>query len=368
MRVALVTEFYYPHLGGVTEHVHHLARELQSLGHDALIVTARMRGRRPDPPHVRRIGTSCVIFKNGSFARMAIGRHLARDIAQILCTERIDLVHVHSPLCPLLGLLAPAVANRLGVPVVATFHSWFPRSLPYRVLRAPLQRQLDRIAAKIAVSTPVVDALSRYFRADWTVIPNGIDVGYFHPNGRRPEDAFARGPRLLFLGRLDPRNGLETVLAAVPRILKRYPDMQLVVAGDGPLRRYYERRAKLVSQHVRFIGRVDEERPELYGSADLYVCPTTKASFGITLLEAMACGTPILGSDITGFRELVNGGREAILVPVGDAKAWAERVIELIASPERRAAMASAGLEKSIEYRWPRVAERVLEVYEKVAR
>ena len=346
--------------------MHALARELNGRGHPTTVITSHMRGAGPDADFVRRVGRSRVIYSNGSFARVTTGWRLGRQLEALLREGRFDVVHVHGGLAPTFGLLAPRAAWRLGIPVVATFHSWFRRSVGYRVFHRPLQRWLDRHAAVIAVSEPVVRALSRYFEADWRIIPNGVSVGYFHPNGRRPGDALRRGPRLLFLGRLDPRNGLDTMLAAMPRILAAYPAAQLVVAGDGPLRRYYEARAQPLGASVRFAGRVFEDRPAYYGTADLYLCPTTKASFGVTLLEAMACGTPMVISDITGFRELVNGGAEAVLVPEDDAEAWSRAVIELIGNTGRRAAMSAAGLAKAERFAWPRVAEQVLGVYRQV--
>jgi phosphatidylinositol alpha-mannosyltransferase len=251
---------------------------------------------------------------------------------------------------------------------VATFHSWFPRSIGCRVFRRPLQRRLDRLAATIAVSEPVVRALSRYFTARWEIIPNGVDVGVFHPNGRVPADPGRQEPRLLFLGRLDPRNGLDTVLAAMPRILERHPATRLVVAGDGPLRTWYERAARPLGAAVRFIGQVNGERPVCYGESDLYLCPTTKASFGITLLEAMACGIPLLASDIIGFRELVGDGATAVLVPRDDPDAWADATLRLLSDPERRAAMGRAGRARASRYAWPRVVDRIMAVYERVRR
>jgi phosphatidyl-myo-inositol alpha-mannosyltransferase len=368
MRLALVTEFYYPHLGGVTEHVHHLALELRRRGHDVTILTSHMKGGRADPPHVRRVGTSRVIYSNGAFARITTGWRLTDQIESLLREIGTELVHVQDGLAPVLGPFAANAAGRLGLPVVATFHSWFPRSIGLSLFRRPLQRRLDRLAACIAVSEPVVQALSRYLRGSWEIIPNGVDVNLFHPNGRRPTDYLTRGPRLLFLGRLDPRNGLETVLDAMPRILESFPRTTLTVAGDGPLRRVYERAARPLGAAVRFVGRVNGERPEYYGTADLYLCPTTKASFGITLLEAMACGTPLVASDIIGFRELVDGGGEAVLVPPRRPNAWADAVVDLIGDPSRRAAMGATGRTKAGAYAWPRVADRILEVYRRVLR
>jgi phosphatidylinositol alpha-mannosyltransferase len=363
MRVALITEFYYPHLGGVTEHVHHLGFELRAMGHPATIITSNMAGQKDDAPYVRRVGKSRLIYSNGSFARVTTGGRLRRDIEGILRDERIDVVHLHGALTPSLGLAGQWAARALRLPVVATFHSWFPASRLYGLLQKPLQFCMDAIDVKIAVSEPVIRAHSRYFRADWEIIPNGIELGYFHPNGRRPHDAFSKGPRLLFLGRLDPRNGLQTVLDAMPDVIARYPTAELVVAGDGPLRAHYERKARDLGANVRFIGHVFEERPECYGGSDIYLCPTTRASFGITLLEAMACGTPVIASDIIGFRELIDGGREAVMIPPDDTKAWARAIVNLLDDPAYRWVMRGAGLEKAREYAWPLITERVVGAY-----
>ncbi len=371
MRIALVSEFYYPHLGGVTEHVHNLACELNRAGHETVVVTARMS--RParahdllcegDPPFVRRIGSSRTIYSAGSFARITTGLGLRRQLREQFRRDRIDLVHVHGGLTPTLGLVAPEAAWELDLPVVATFHSWFSRSTLCRLFRRPLQQRLDRHAATIAVSQPVVDAHARYLDADWEIVPNGVDTEFFRPAAQGPPSG---APELLFLGRLDPRNGLDTVLAAMPRILQRHPGARLTIAGDGPLRPVYERLARPLGQRVEFVGRVNGNRPEHYSRAALYLCPTTKASFGVTLLEAMACGTPILASDITGFRELVHHGREAVLVPMNQPDSWALAALELLEDRRRLRAMGVAGRAKAERFAWPRIARRVIQLYRRV--
>jgi len=368
MRIALVAEDYYPQLGGVPEHVHNLALQLNGWGHPTTVVTSRMREHHRDAEFVVRVGTSRVIYANGGVSRVTAGWRLRRRLEEVFRAGRFDIVHVHGGLAPTLGLAAPFAAWRAGIPVVATFHSWFPRSIGYRVFRRPLQRILDRHAATIAVSRPVVDATGRYFHADWDIIPNGVDTHFFHPNGhRRPAaDALTEGPRLLFLGRIEPRNGLGTLLDAMPRILARYPRALLTVAGDGPWRGYYARRARELGASVRFVGQVFEDRPAHYAAADLYLCPTTIASFGVTLLEAMACGTPMIVSDNLGFRSVIDGGDEAVLLPANDPAAWADATVALLGDPDRRAAMRRAGVRKAARYAWPRIAREELAVYERV--
>jgi phosphatidylinositol alpha-mannosyltransferase len=276
VRIALVTEYYFPHLGGVTEHVHNLARRFRSAGHAVTVITSRMRGASVPEDSVCRVGRSVTLFSNGSFSRITVGTRLQTELRDQLRRDRIDVVHVHGPLAPVLGLAAPAAAHRLGIPVVGTFHSWFKSAAAYRLFRKPLQSRLDRMAATIAVSEPVVQAMSRYFRADWEIIPNGVCLDTFHPNGRPPVDGPLDNPRLLFLGRLDPRNGLDTLIRSMPRVLEAYPKAELIVVGDGPLRGYYERRARGLGPSIRFVGGAYGERPEYYGNVDLYLCPTNK--------------------------------------------------------------------------------------------
>ena len=114
LRVALVTEYFYPHFGGVTEHVQNLAVHLRASGHAAVVITSRVPGHTSDLPGVYRIGRSVVLLSNGSFARVTAGFGLKRAIRDILREERIDIVHLHGPLTPTLGLVAPDAAHELG--------------------------------------------------------------------------------------------------------------------------------------------------------------------------------------------------------------------------------------------------------------
>jgi phosphatidylinositol alpha-mannosyltransferase len=366
LRVALVAEDYYPQVGGVPEHTHHLAKQLHARGHVAHIYTSHMREPWVDDPFVHRVGTSRIITANAGVSRITTGWGLLGQLTRRFREDRYDIVHVQGGLAPTFGVLAPIAARRLGIPVVATFHSWFPRSAGYRILRRPFKWLLDHHAANIAVSEPVVSAMSRYFDVDWEVIPNGVSTSFFHPNHRVPADPSHLSPRLLFLARLEQRNALGTVLRAMPRILERYPTAELVVVGDGPQRRQFEAEARPLGDRVRFTGEVLRERPDYYASADLFLCPTTRASFGVTLIESMACGTPLIASDIIGFREVIAGGEEAVLVPPDDPEAWAKATIDLLADPPRRIRMRQAALAKAKLFDWSVVSERIVAVYRRV--
>jgi phosphatidylinositol alpha-mannosyltransferase len=143
----------------------------------------------------------------------------------------------------------------------------------------------------------------------------------------------------------------------------RQRDARLVVVGDGPLRDHYFRQARGI-RDIRFVGSVLDERPRYYANSSVYACPTTKASFGITLLEAMACETPIVCSDILGFRDVVADGREALMVPSGDRDAIADALVRVLDDPALARRLGATGRVNALDYSWASVTSQVLDVYQ----
>jgi phosphatidylinositol alpha-mannosyltransferase len=358
LRIALVTEYYYPHLGGVCEHVHFFAREARRRGHHVDVITSRIPGAEPQP-NVMRIGHSQPVYANGSQARITWGMGLRRELRRVLRDGRYDIVHSHSPLAPVLPLLAIEEAD---CPVVGTFHTYFDKSLGYTLGRRFFQRRLDMLSAAIAVSHSTTVALDRYFDADWRIIPNGIDTDVFHPDAPLPRGMHRDVPTILFLGRFDPRNGLTTLIDSFRRVKSRRLEARLVVVGDGPLRNYYYQQAN-GDPDIRFVGAVLEGRPGYYANSVAYACPTTKASFGITLLESMACETPVVCSDILGFRDVVVDGREALMIPCGDRESLADALVRILDDPALAIELGTAGRLNALRYSWPTVTSQVLDVY-----
>jgi phosphatidylinositol alpha-mannosyltransferase len=239
LRIALVTEYYYPHLGGVCEHVHFFAREARRRGHHVDIITSNLSSAEPQAG-VIRLGRSQPVYANGSQARITIGLGLRRQMRKVLRQGNYDIVHVHSPLTPVLPLLAIEEAD---CPVVGTFHTYFDKSKGYRFLNGYFQKKLDRLDAAICVSHSTTVALERYFSAPWQIIPNGIDTDVFHPSVAAPPQIRKDMPSILFLGRFDPRNGLTTLIESFRKVKGKGRQAQLVVVGDGPLREHYYKQA-----------------------------------------------------------------------------------------------------------------------------
>jgi phosphatidyl-myo-inositol alpha-mannosyltransferase len=341
--------------------VHFFAREARSLGYDVDIITSNLPGARPEQGIIR-IGHSQPVYSNGSQARVTVGFGLRKQMREVLKHGQYDIVHVHSPLSPVLPMLA---IDEADCPVVGTFHTYFDRSLGYRFGRAYFQKRLDALAAAIAVSHSTTIALERYFEADWRIVPNGIDLDLFNPHVPPPPPVRKDVPVILFLGRFDPRNGLTTLIDAFKKIRGRQREAQLLVVGDGPLRKHYYRAAG-GDRDITFVGSVLKGRPSYYAHSTVYACPTTKASFGITLLESMACETPIVCSDILGFRDVVKQEREALMTRCGDVGALADALVRILDDETLRARLAKAGRQTAMTYGWPSVTGQVLDLYGEV--
>ena len=374
MRIAIVTDYYYPHLGGITEHVHGQATELTRRGHDVTVVTGRVlrpptivdgdvRPERDAPFEIVRVGAALPAYGNASQTYHVVDPLLRRKLRRILEARRVDVVHVHSPYSPILPMLGVLAAPR-GAVRVGTFHSVFPRSLALDLSAPLVRRVIGRLDGRIVVSEACIGSLAPYFPGAYEVIPNGIDDRHFSPDADPLPELRDGRLNILFLGRFDPRNGLDTMIRAFSEVRRRMgPDqVRLVVVGDGPLRGRYERMVPAdVAADVHWAGRVNANRPRYYASADIHCTPCQRASFGMVLLEAMSCGRPVVASRISGFQLLMEHGRQGLMIsPAESVERFAEGLMYLIERPEERERMGREGRRTAVaDYAWSRVAERL---------
>lgn len=381
MKIGIVTEYYYPTLGGIQEHVHHFARGARKLGHDVRIIApavhdllashapaARSQARARDQRDgVIRVGCSIPLLSGGSIARASVGTALGRQVADVLKAEQFDVLHAHSPLMPTLPLLALRASDCANV---GTFHSDFDRNVLYFALARFLQRYLDRLDAAIGVSDTALHGLRRYFKAPWRVIPNGVDVAMFASGGRRPEFDDGRA-NVLHVGRFDPRNGVDRVIRAWVGVRRAGTDARLILVGDGPLRPAYE---AMVPDDLRgdahFVGFVEsDERPSYYASGDVLLCPAVGGTFGIIAVEAMAAGCALVTADTPGFRNVMRDGVQGFMVDLAaDASCarLAARTRQLLDDVGLRRRCADAGRATAARFDWPVVTRQVLGVYEEI--
>jgi phosphatidylinositol alpha-mannosyltransferase len=379
LRIAMVTEYAYPVLGGISEHVHFLSRELARLGHDVTVVTSNpSRGSRAaaeltDAAHrvdsgyrTMRIGQSIPVLSNGSIARVTVGRAVKRRLARI--EAPMDVVHAQGLAGPFMALWALRASKALCT--VGTFHTYFDGGhIAFRVLHPYISTALGNMDRKIAVSQACVVSLEQYFPDEpFDIVPNGIDTEFFHPLDD-PSERTPGPPRILFVGRFDPRNGLGTLLDAARVLQDQGFEFEVQVVGDGPARPLYEHHAKKIGvwDRVRWLGLLNEERPELYRQATVLAAPCTLASFGVVLLEAFASGIPVVCADNIGFRQVLRDGAPGEFVPGDDPPALAAGLAKVLSDPDLRADWGRRGRQVAQErYAWPIVARQIEQIYAEV--
>ena len=187
--------------------------------------------------------------------------------------------------------------------------------------------------------------------------PNGVEVDRF----ARAEPWPTEGPTILFLGRHEHRKGLAVLIEALPRLPR---EVHLWLAGQGPETSRLQA-ATAGDPRVAWLGRIsDQERAARLRGAHVLCAPSTHGeSFGVVLLEAMAAGAAVVASDLTGYAAVARGGREALLVPPGDAPALARGLTEVLTEPDRAVALVEAGEARARELSMDRLAERYLQRY-----
>jgi len=367
MKILFVSDIFYPHTGGVPEHILYLCNTLREMGHDARILAPSYGNNRPwVSDYIIRLGRAIKIPKNKSFAVMTFGVLIPWKLRRLLEKENFDIVHLHGTVTPTLPYLALKYSKAKNF---VTFHSAHRESYGYVLWEPVLEQYFRKLDGLIAVSTVARDSVSKYFPGTYRIIPNGIDTQRFRPDVPHIRELTGLSPKILFVGRFEPRKGLKYLLQAFPRILQDFPSAKLVIVGQGFLERYYRRH---VEEHIKgsvlFVGHVSaDDLPRYYASCDLYCSPATGAeSFGIVLLEAMATEMPIVCSDIPGYRTLMEEGREGLFFKACDPISLAERVVYLLNNRPLMKRMGMAGRTKAMIYDWKKVTTKVLDFYSEV--
>lgn len=342
------------------------------MGHEVKIITSNCSRnsfavhknhdlREPDVIHM---GRSIPIYSNGSLAHFTVGKKLRGKMRMILEEERFDMLHLHSPLVPTLPWIALLEAK---CPLVGTFHTYFDGNMIYSLIKGYIQETcVNKLDGQIAVSKSCIDSLSKYFKLHARIIPNGVDTDQFSPAAPRLKKFNDSKMNLLFLSRFDPRNGLAFMLRAFKIVKSEFPDVRLIIVGDGPLRFYYKQFVpRDLKCDVHFEGLIRDERPRYYATCDVFCSPVTKASFGVTLLEAMASGKPIVATENVGYREVLSP-KEGFLVPQNNPDNFARTILLLLKDESLRKEMGNNGRQKALRYSWDNVVQEILRYYEEI--
>lgn len=373
MRILEVSEHYFPHVGGISEHVHSLSKELIKQGHEVEILTSWIPGMVPEDVPVVRVGRGIRLPINKSFSRITLGIGVWASINRLLKKRKYDVIHVHGSLAPMLPMAVLHYSrNDSQTAAIGTFHAGHDPSSLYKVFKQPLRRQFFRYYdGLIAVSPIAEETMSLFFPGKYTVIPNGVDTDTFSPGTSALENELPSSSlKLLFMGRFDPKKGIRYLLSALPLIKQIIPDVQLVLCGGGPMKAYYKRYiSREIADSIHFAGEITgPQRREFYRWCDISVTPSIGAeSFGLTLLEAMACGKPVVASDIPAFRWVMSENEGRFFKPC-DSRSLARTVIDLASEEGRMHELALAGRMKALAYSWPSVAKKITDYFLQIIR
>lgn len=357
MRIVQVCPYDPDRHGGVQRNMHGLAAALSARGHQTLVIAPGT----PDPaqPAVWRLGAMrSVRFAGTRFeVTWAPADDLRRTLEMLRAWEP-DVVHFHTPWDPLMPW---QLFRRLEVARVATFHDTPPAGVTGAVLRnlfKGLSRYLlSRLDGAIAVSAaPMAHLRPGIGGVRPVILPPVTDLSAFFAVNK----AAAEPPTVLFLGRLEPRKGVQVLLDAITALASGAVALppgvarpRFVVAGDGDLiGLVHATRERLGADWIEMVAAPsDEDQLKLLSAATVAVSPALYGeSFGIVLAEALATGTPIIGADNAGYRTVLTGRGGGLLVPVGDAQALAQRIAALLGDEGERRALSDWGRGHARQY------------------
>jgi glycosyltransferase involved in cell wall biosynthesis len=379
MRILMISDVYFPRINGVSTSIQTFRRGLHAAGHETVLIAPEY------PVEYSDAGQEPIIRVPSRYLpRDPEDRILRQDALRKLRPELkrrgFDLVHIQTPF--IAHYYGVSVARQLGIPVIETYHTYFeeylhhyvpliPRSVMRFVARRFTVSQCAALDALVVPSQAMQKALEDYgVRCPMHIIPTGMEMERFASgDGRRFRERLgipADRPTLVHVGRIAHEKNIDFLLRMFARVVKSKPETMLVVAGEGPAlehcKSYVE--SLQLSASVRFVGYLsrDRELPDCYNAGDLFVFSSKTETQGLVLLEAMACGTPVVSTAYMGTADIVKPERGARVAPDNE-EGFANLVVELLNDPARRRAMTEQAREYAATWSATAMAGRMADLY-----
>ena len=371
MKVGIVVPYSWSYWGAVLEHSELQAESLQRLGVETRTIIGNdppgsftrvlhpRHGRHGEPPaDVIPVGRTVIVPANASLPNIVLSPPAVPRIKHVLERERFDVLHLHEPMTP---VICTAVMAWAQCPVVATFHA--SGGLGWMRVGGPVWGFLmDRIDRRIAVSDAARESASRWLGGEFEVIPNGVLI---------PEhaDAAGREHRVVFVGRHDRRKGMPVLLRAWPEIHRRTGARLRIVGADPLMVRLALQQASVDGTGIDALGFLSQEdlTQELLSAKALVAPSLGGESFGMVLTRAFACATPVVASDIGGYRDVMTD-ETGVVVPPGDPEALAGATAGLLDDEARRERLGVSARRVAQErYSWDDIGRRLEAIYQELA-
>jgi len=367
MKIGIVSPYNIFKGGGVQECVFALQNELARRGHDAYIITPQPRDYRGEAPAgVIFVGGS-TDFKSPFHTTAQVSVSVNNDtVDKVLADYDFDILHFHEPWVP---VVARQILSRSNTINVATFHAKLPDTVMSRTIEmviTPYTKSIIKyLDAFTAVSQPAAEYISGLDELDIRIIPNGIDQSKYKPARARDEKY------VLYVGRLEKRKGLRYLLQAFALLKESNPELSLKIAGDGPDRRKLLRlAAEYDIDNVHFMGYVsDADKIDLMRHAYVFCSPALYGeSFGIVLLEAIACGVPVVAGDNPGYETVMRGTGSISLVNPRDTADFARRLSVMVNDEGVRALWKKWAKDYIVQFDYVNIVDRYEALYNELYR
>jgi phosphatidyl-myo-inositol alpha-mannosyltransferase len=371
VKVGIVVPYSWSFWGAVVEHAELQAAALRDVGVDVRTIMGndppgsftrvlhpRLGRHGTPPPDVIPVGRSVIVPANGSLPNIVLSPRTVLRIKWALEREKFDVLHLHEPMTPAICVATLALAR---CPIVATFHA----SGDLGWMRLGLTAWgflMDRIDHRIAVSEQARDSAARWLPGAYDIVPNGVLI----PPEANPAD---REHRIAFVGRHDPRKGLQVLLRAWPDV-HRATGARLRLIGADPLAvSLLQRRLGVPSDGIDILGFLsqDDLTRELLSAKVLAAPSLGGESFGMVLTRAFACALPVVASDIPGYRDVTTSDT-SLTIPPGDPASLTQALVAILEDePRRRSMGVAARALAEREYAWDGIARRLAGIYDLVA-
>lgn len=381
MRILMISDVFFPRVNGVSTSIQTFRREFEKMGHEVTLIAPEYPGFEETDESIIRI-PSRGVWGDPEDRMLKYGKVLELD--ERLSEKQFDLIHIHTPFVAHYAGLA--LARRLMIPVVESYHTFFEEYLfhyipylPRKFLRFVARRfsrsQCNAVDGVVVPSTAMAEVLRGYgVDNNVQIIPTGIDLDAFTSGDgsrfRREHVIPPKQPMMLHIGRIAHEKNIDFLIDVLEKVRSKIPNILMVIAGEGPAKQHLQQLVEMreLKRHAKFVGYLDRESTLLdcYRSGDIFVFSSPTETQGLVLLEAMALGVPVLSTAVMGTRDVLQQGCGAI-VAKESVNNFAKKAVMMLQDDELREALSKQGLEYVRQWSSPVMAETMLSFYEKTA-
>lgn len=359
MKILMLTDYFYPHIGGVEKVVLDLSCRLVNHGHEVMVLTFNIpQTKEKENFH----GIKIVRIKAYDFSKVigfqcAISVNIFSKLKKIVNEFKPDIIHTHNHFFfnTLVGMLVKKYHN---ISTITTIHNGSLKDVPGKLLifiktyEKIICRLINNNSELVIVGSQQLFENGKKLGIDsnkMVIIPNAVDLSFFRHNR-----TYSHSPRkVLFVGRLFSLKGPHLLIEAARLVIKKIPDTQFLIVGNGPMRKQLVNLVKSynISKNVVFCGELEDVREKMKES-DLYVRPSLLEGFPYGVLEAMASGLPVLATNIGGTTDLLTHEKTGYLVNPGNIIELANAIIKLLSNSDALKTIANSGLELVEKFSW----------------